>query len=249
MDTLSEFWQKKAAGIKKDDVDILEVKNKLIFLWIKICGFLFKILFRLKSRGVENLPTDRNFILASNHTSHLDGISIYNSGIPWLIREKLYGLGASDYFNNWYRKFFAIYLSGSIRSIGYDRRRLVSFKPIAMCIKLLSQGNSLVLSPSGGRNIHGELGEYKAGIGILAIEGNAPVIPAYIDGAYEALPKGRVFPRLRKIRVFFGKPIYMDKYQREEAEKSSSEIYQEVANKVREEMQKLKTKAEESKVR
>jgi long-chain acyl-CoA synthetase len=37
-----------------------------------------------------------------------------------------------------------------------------------------------------------------------------PVVPVWIDGTYAALPKGRVLPRLRRIRVIFGKPIEAD---------------------------------------
>jgi len=44
-------------------------------------------------------------------------------------------------------------------------------------------------------------------VGILAVEMGVPVVPAYIKGAFEALPRGAVLPKLAKITVTFGKPV------------------------------------------
>jgi 1-acyl-sn-glycerol-3-phosphate acyltransferase len=51
------------------------------------------------------------------------------------------------------------------------------------------------------------LGSGKAGVSLLASRGRAPVIPAAIIGAHEAMPIGALFPRPSPIRVVFGAPL------------------------------------------
>jgi 1-acyl-sn-glycerol-3-phosphate acyltransferase len=48
---------------------------------------------------------------------------------------------------------------------------------------------------------------FQPGIGLMALRLQVPIVPVYIDGAYQALPKGKLFPRSHPIRVTFGKPI------------------------------------------
>jgi len=47
-------------------------------------------------------------------------------------------------------------------------------------------------------------------VGILSKELNIPLVPTLIEGTYEVLPRGAIRPKLRKIRVIFGRPIYSE---------------------------------------
>ncbi len=49
--------------------------------------------------------------------------------------------------------------------------------------------------------------EFKKGVGILAIEAGVPVVPVYIKGAMDALPRGALWPKPKKISVTFGIPL------------------------------------------
>jgi long-chain acyl-CoA synthetase len=73
---------------------------------------------------------------------------------------------------------------------------------------VLRNGKSLLVFPEGGRSFDGELVEFKKGVGILSTELNVPVIPVYIKGAFEALPRTAARPKFREIKVIFGKPMY-----------------------------------------
>ena len=53
---------------------------------------------------------------------------------------------------------------------------------------------------------------FKAGIGVLALESGAPIVPARITGSYEAMAKGMWFPRRHKIHVRFGSAISVKPY-------------------------------------
>jgi 1-acyl-sn-glycerol-3-phosphate acyltransferase len=50
--------------------------------------------------------------------------------------------------------------------------------------------------------------EFKKGIGILAMKHNVPVVPALIEGTFEAFPRGAVWPKRRKVKITFGQPFH-----------------------------------------
>jgi len=66
----------------------------------------------------------------------------------------------------------------------------------------------MAVFPEGGRTLDGNLMEFKKGVGILAIETSAAVVPVFIKGAIDALPRTAVWPRPAKITVTFGSPLY-----------------------------------------
>ena len=74
----------------------------------------------------------------------------------------------------------------------------------------------MVIFPEGARTRDGELNEFKKSFAVLSKELGVPVVPFGIDGAYEALPFGSIFPRPKKVTVKFFDPIYPDDYKVEE---------------------------------
>jgi long-chain acyl-CoA synthetase len=73
---------------------------------------------------------------------------------------------------------------------------------------VLSNKKALCLFPEGGRTFDGKLLPFKKGVGILSKELHVPLVPTLIEGTFEVLPRGAIRPKLRKIKVTFGKPIY-----------------------------------------
>jgi 1-acyl-sn-glycerol-3-phosphate acyltransferase len=103
----------------------------------------------------------------------------------------------------------------------------------------LRNGKSLLVFPEGGRSFDGDLIEFKKGVGILSLELNVPVIPAYIKGSFEALPRGARWPQFREIEVFFGKPVYPSDIDLSR-KPADMDNYQFFINEVRERVGKLK---------
>jgi 1-acyl-sn-glycerol-3-phosphate acyltransferase len=70
---------------------------------------------------------------------------------------------------------------------------------------VLGQGGMLLIYAEGGRSRSGELGQPKPGVGRLAIESGAPVVPVAIHGSASV----RRWKRLRfpKVTVQFGEPM------------------------------------------
>jgi 1-acyl-sn-glycerol-3-phosphate acyltransferase len=75
------------------------------------------------------------------------------------------------------------------------------------CRHLLeSAGNILILFPEGTRTKTGDIGEFRPGIGLLAAGTEIPVVPCHLGGAFEAWPKGKMFPRPRRLQLKIGAP-------------------------------------------
>ena len=75
---------------------------------------------------------------------------------------------------------------------------------LAMAVAVLDRGRALVWFPESWRSPTGELQTFLPGIGKVLGESAVAVVPAYIDGAYEAMPRDRSWPRLHPISVTFG---------------------------------------------
>jgi long-chain acyl-CoA synthetase len=82
---------------------------------------------------------------------------------------------------------------------------------IALCRRFIeTEGRHLIVFPEGTRSRNGVIGAFKPGIGLLATRLGLPIVPAYIQGTREAMPKGRFFPAHRRVTVRIGTPIYPD---------------------------------------
>jgi 1-acyl-sn-glycerol-3-phosphate acyltransferase len=78
---------------------------------------------------------------------------------------------------------------------------------LSLCRELLANpGTILIIFPEGTRSTTGEVGEFKSGIGALVAGCDVAVAPCFIDGSFQAWPKGKRFPRPRKVRLVVGTP-------------------------------------------
>jgi long-chain acyl-CoA synthetase len=162
---------------------------------------LMKLFFRLEAEGTEHIKSSGSVIIAPNHTSYLDGFAIVLS-LPFVRFRNLYSLGISDFFTGSLKSTFArVAHVIPIDSSSYLNRALQTSAYV------LRHGRSLCVFPEGGRSADGELMEFRKGVGILAVEMGVPVIPAYISGAFEALPRGAAWPKPATITVTFGAPL------------------------------------------
>jgi long-chain acyl-CoA synthetase len=158
-----------------------------------------------KVRGQGHVPQHTHFIVAANHSSHLDmgavKVALGDAG------RDLASLAAADYFfsNRWRRAYFAnltnlvpMERSGSVR------------KSLAIAEGVLRRGRSLMLFPEGTRARGGVMAEFLASLGYLALRAEVGILPAYIHGAHESLPVGATIPKKRDLEVRFGPFLDID---------------------------------------
>ena len=195
---------------------------------------IYKCLFRFQCHGVEKVPPARDLrgvILAPNHASYLDppllGISLKRR-VTYLAKEYLF------------RHFFVGWV---LRSIGaYPiKTKADDFRSIRDLIRILHGGHCIVVFPEGTRSEDGRFREPEGGVGFLAMKSKAYVVPVYIEGSYEAFPKGAKGFRPRPIKVYFGE-AFIPAEQPEFL--NSGGDYLAVSAKIMQEIRKLKDLAE-----
>jgi len=171
---------------------LLYIIAKYIFLAI------FKLLFRLKVTGQENIPQDGPFIIVANHSSLLDPVIL---GVS--IKPKIIFVAAAYLFEiRWLG-----YLLRKANSIPVQREN--DIKAIKQTLKILQQGGVLGIFPEGGIDRHKNNLPVKAGAAYLATKIGVPIVPIKIKGVDKVLPRGAKFIRsLHKIEVEIKKPVY-----------------------------------------
>jgi 1-acyl-sn-glycerol-3-phosphate acyltransferase len=153
------------------------------------------LLYRTRAIGVQNVPREGGLILAPNHFSQMDhffaGVYLRRK-IRFMAKSQLFGPPVLTY----------IYKHGGVFPVRRGHHDEEAFKT---AFELIDQGEMLLVYAEGGRSRSGEMGEPKAGIGRLALESGAPIVPVAIHGSALA----RRWKRLRfpKVTVQFGEPM------------------------------------------
>ena len=200
---------------------------------------IYRYYFSIKCSGLENLPREQPYIIAANHSSHLDTLAVMTVlGDEF---KRLRVLAAKDY---WFSTRFKSWFSGELlKFVPFDRHANF-LQGLRISQEVLKQDECLLIYPEGTRSVTGELQPFKPGLGLLAYESGSPIIPAYIDGTYHALPKGKNLPRKSRIQVIFGKPIVPSSgHEVGEMDAASGlehETYRKLADAVRSEIEALR---------
>lgn len=200
---------------------------------------LFKTLYSLKVRNSGVLPKDRPYIIAANHTSHLDTpavLAAVSLALGSKEARKLHVIGARDYFFDSPLKSWLF--STCLNVVPIDREE-ISLSGLRMISSILENGESVLIFPEGTRTRTGQLQDFKPGIGLIALEFGAPVIPAFIEGAYEAFPPGKAVPTKGKIEVRFGEPIHASAFGSSGETAERDELYRRIAAEVRDAVKAL----------
>jgi long-chain acyl-CoA synthetase len=165
---------------------------------------LMRGLFRLHVSGATNLPETGAFVITPNHVSDLDGLAIA-AGLPWSKFRRLYWAGdVVRMFSNSLNRLFCRALHVFPVDAKFPGATLESAR------RVLKAGQVQIWFPEAWRSPDGRLQRFLPGIGQLLLGSKVPAVPAYIGGAFEALPRGRRMPRIRKITVVFGHPAALD---------------------------------------
>jgi len=174
----------------------------LLYIIVKNFSLIiFKLIFRLKIIGSENIPKTGSFVIVANHSSLLDGFVLISSVKPKVTFMSAAYLFKMPLVGNILRGVGAIPVQGK----GSD------IKLIKEAIKVLRSGGILGIFPEG-RIVNEKDGfSAKAGAAYLAAKAEVPIIPMAIKGANKVLPLGAKFPKLNKIEVKIGKPIFCSK--------------------------------------
>lgn len=165
----------------------------------------YEALFTVDVEGEGNVPANTNFIVAANHTSHLD---------MGLVKHALGGLGgelvtlaAKDYFFD--DPIRRTYFENFTNLLPMDRHGSLR-KSLSMAVHALEDGSSLLLFPEGTRSRDGKMTSFKPAIGYLCLQVGIDIVPMWLGGTYDALPVGAALPKQRELSVRIGAAIRAD---------------------------------------
>jgi 1-acyl-sn-glycerol-3-phosphate acyltransferase len=163
------------------------------------------LLFRPKVTGLRHVPTNGGVIIASNHLSFSDSIFM-----PLVVPRKVTFLAKSEYFTSPGIKGFIKKLTFiALGQVPIDRaggRR--SEAAILTGLDLLKAGDCIGIYPEGTRSPDGRLYKGRTGIARMAIESGCPIVPVAMFNTAEIQPTGQVVPKVRRVEMVFGEPLY-----------------------------------------
>ena len=162
----------------------------LVRVWLSV-------FFDFKVFGIRNVPRTGGVLIVSNHQSLLDP-PLLGARLP---RPMSY-MAKSELFKH--RAFAWL-----IRSLGAFpvRQGAGDVRAIRETVQRLQEGRMLNMFPEGSRTETGEIMPLEAGAALVVRKAGVPIVPAAIDGSFDAWPKGRKVFRRHPIRVVFGPPI------------------------------------------
>jgi 1-acyl-sn-glycerol-3-phosphate acyltransferase len=167
-----------------------------------VIGPVLHVMGRPKVVGLENIPPEGPAILASNHLSFID--SMY---LPLMIDRPVVFPAKAEYFaaRGPLGRLWAAYLR-STNQLQMDREGARSAQAtLKAALDLLSAGELFGFYPEGTRSPDGRLYRGRSGIGYLALNSGAPVIPVAMMGTRKMLPPGAPLPRPTRVEIRIGK--------------------------------------------
>lgn len=154
----------------------------------KITNVLFKIVYRVKVEGKENIPKEQGYIICANHIHLFDPVFIdANTKHPIAFMAK--------------KELFKIPIIGCIfKKLGafpVDRAN-IDLNSIKKAIEVLKNKKVLSIFPEGTRHKDGKFRDLKQGAAFVAIQAETKIIPMRIIGNYKPFSK---------MTLRIGKPI------------------------------------------
>ena len=163
------------------------------------------LLFRPKVSGLRHVPSNGPVIIASNHLSFSDSIFM-----PLVVPRNVTFLAKSEYFTSPGLKGFIKKITFiALGQVPVDRsggKR--SEAALLTGLKLLKEEHCIGIYPEGTRSPDGRLYKGRTGIARMAIESGAPIIPVAMYNTAEIQPTGQVVPKVRRVEMVFGEPMY-----------------------------------------
>lgn len=178
---------------------------------------LFRIVFRLKVTGIENLPASGGYIIASNHVSLWDPPVLASPvirNIHYMAKQELFEIPL----------FAAI-----IRAVGTFpvKRGTADRNAIRTAISLLKAGEVVGIFPEGTRSKTGKLQKAEPGLELIAARAGVPVIPVALIGTNCVFHHGCLLPQFS---VHFGAPLYVKTAAEKPAKKFGDQIMEAIQN-------------------
>jgi len=169
--------------------------------WYVVCQLvllvLFSLLFHIRIVHRKRLPARGGALIVSNHQSYLDPILVAMG-----TQRPLHPMARETLFR--FRPFAMLIRSAYAFPV---RRASADLGAIREAMRRLKDGAAVLMFPEGTRTRDGSIAPLQAGLITIAGRAGVPIVPAVIEGAFEAWPRTCWLPRPHTIRVAYGEPL------------------------------------------
>ncbi|MGC2235375.1 MAG: AMP-binding protein [Pyrinomonadaceae bacterium] len=194
----------KAEEKKDDEIFIPSIIRKLGNSVVDFAQeTLYNSVLNTSIEGESNVPPHTNFIVASNHTSHLD-MGLVKRALGKDAAEQTVAVAAADYWFD--TKYKRAYMNNFTTLIPIERTGSLR-QSLRHVTQILNEGYNTLIFPEGGRQESGVVAEFKPIIGYLALNEKVGILPVYLWGTYEAFPKGMTIPPRSSIGANIGAKV------------------------------------------
>ena len=155
------------------------------------------VYLRIRRRHVARLPRGAVIVAPAGHRSNLD-----TPLIGAITPRRLNYMAKSSLFKS---PFWTRFLS-LVGGFPTERDR-VDRRALGCASAVLGRGEPLVVFPEGERKSGPRVLPLFDGPVWLSVMSGAPILPVGVGGSEQAMPKGALLPRFRRVRFVFGEPI------------------------------------------
>jgi 1-acyl-sn-glycerol-3-phosphate acyltransferase len=148
-----------------------------------LANIIFRVLYRVKTYGLENVPKDGKFILCSNHANNLDPVfvsMIMPRKISWMAKKELFKYKTTSYFGY------------KLGAFPVDRSQS-DISAIKNALRVLKDDKVLGIFPEGTRVKRMDLESAKPGVALLSIKSGANILPVHIESNYKLFSKINIY--------------------------------------------------------
>jgi long-chain acyl-CoA synthetase len=200
--------------------------------------FLYEQFLRTHYEGRSNIPPHTNFIVAANHCSHLDmGLTKMALGD---YGKDMVALAAADYFFD--TKYKRAVMENFTNLVPMERTGSLR-QSLRHAKSFLDRGYNALIFPEGTRSMTGVLADFKPVVGYLALHARVGILPMYLDGTYEAMPKGTTLIKNREVGARIGRFLSHEELEEMTKGMARAEAYRLIAARVRHEVVNLRDRA------
>jgi 1-acyl-sn-glycerol-3-phosphate acyltransferase len=182
-----------------------DLPHKIAGMWAR--SILAVSPLEVTVKGLSNIDPGKSYIYMSNHQSNYD-IPILLGLLPvqfrWLAKIELFRIPFFGY---------------AMKRAGYvciDRSNQKSaFESLKKAAGIIRDGVSVMIFPEGTRSRDGNIGSFKKGGFVLAIESGVPILPVIIRGTFSVMPKSRLLIKPGKVTLEIRKPVETSDFTKE----------------------------------
>ena len=200
----------------------MRMMNFTYYFFYTLSKIIARGLFNYRVIHPERMIESGPLILAMNHQSYFDpplaGICSRRA-VYYLARKTLFSI---PFLGKLLPDFNVI-------PVDRDGNDMSALKNI---IRLVRQGEGVILFPEGTRSLDGSLQRGRSGIGLIIAKTKAPVLPIRVFGAYDAFPKNSKKIHLHPITVVIGNPIYFSDEELTSFDGNDRELYQRLSDRI-----------------